>query len=113
MVRAETVIMIFKSHSGWILTAILVAALVVRLAAGVWWQQRLPVGQKFAFGDSEGYWELARKIARGQPYEYGPDNLKIFRAPGISGLALIAKHFSAVFGNVGRDRRGYHRKAPS
>ena len=57
----------FRLHPGWTLTAILVAALVVRLAAGVWWQQRLPAGKNFAFGDSEGYWELGRTIARGQP----------------------------------------------
>src|SRR5262245_4174547 len=69
-------------YPGSILPAILVAALIVRLAAGVWWQQRLPAGVNFEFGDSEGYWELARTIAHGQPYEYGPDRLKIFRTPG-------------------------------
>jgi len=71
-----------RLHPGWILTAILVVALVVRLATGAWWQQRLPPGKKFAFGDSDGYWQLARTIARGEPYEYGPDHLKIFRTPG-------------------------------
>src|SRR5438067_8026190 len=82
MVRAERTIMSFKLHPGWTLTAILVAALLVRLAAGVWWQQRLPPGKKFAFGDSDGYWELGRTIARGRPFEYGPDHLKFFRTPG-------------------------------
>ena len=67
---------------GWCLAAILAAALVLRLGAGVWWQSRLPEGKKFAFGDSESYWELGRTIARGQPYEYGLDRLKIFRTPG-------------------------------
>src|SRR3954467_8963045 len=66
----------------WKLTAILAVALVLRLAAGWWWQQRLPAGVKFGFGDSESYWELGRTIARGEPYEYGPDHLKIFRTPG-------------------------------
>jgi hypothetical protein len=67
---------------GWTLTAILFVALALRLAAGMWWQQRLPAGQKFGFGDSEGYWELGRSVARGQPFAYGPDHLQIFRTPG-------------------------------
>lgn len=66
----------------WYLLAILAVALVLRLAAGAWWQSRLPAGAKFSFGDSEGYWELARTIARGQPYEYGPLKYKVFRTPG-------------------------------
>ena len=61
------------ASTGWLLTAILAVALVVRLGAGVWWQQRLPAGKAFAFGDSESYWELARRIARGEPYEYGAE----------------------------------------
>jgi 4-amino-4-deoxy-L-arabinose transferase-like glycosyltransferase len=48
----------------------------------VWWQQRLPPGKTFGFADSESYWELARTIARGQPYEFGPENYAIFRTPG-------------------------------
>lgn len=66
----------------WSLTAILAVALVLRLAAGAWWQQRLPAGTKFAFGDSESYWQLARAVAHAEPYEYGPDHLQIFRTPG-------------------------------
>lgn len=66
----------------WWLIAILCVAFGLRLAAGAWWQSRLPEGVKFGFGDSEGYWELARTIARGQPYEYGPLKYKVFRTPG-------------------------------
>jgi hypothetical protein len=72
----------FSRTTGWLLTAILAVALVLRLGAGAWWQERLPAGSKFAFGDSEGYWVLARTIARGEPYEYGADRSKIFRTPG-------------------------------
>jgi 4-amino-4-deoxy-L-arabinose transferase-like glycosyltransferase len=71
-----------RLHFGWFLTALLAGALVLRLGAGVWWQQRLPVGTKFAFGDSESYWELGRAIAHGEPFAYGPDRLRIFRTPG-------------------------------
>jgi 4-amino-4-deoxy-L-arabinose transferase-like glycosyltransferase len=80
-----------KLHFGWSLTAILAVALALRLGAGIWWQQRLPPGQKFAFGDSESYWQLGRTIAHGQPFEYGPDRLKIFRTPGYP--ALLAPLF--------------------
>jgi 4-amino-4-deoxy-L-arabinose transferase-like glycosyltransferase len=66
----------------WFLLAILALALVLRLGAGYWWQSRLPAGMKFGFGDSEGYWELARTIARGDAYEYGPLKYKVFRTPG-------------------------------
>ena len=59
---------------------LLQVAFGVRLAAAQWWDARLPEGQKFGFGDSEGYWELARTIAAGQPYQYGHN--RGFRTPG-------------------------------
>ncbi len=83
--------MLSKLHFGWLLTVILALALVLRLAAGIWWQERLPVEKKFGFGDSESYWELGRSIARGQAFEYGPDRLKIFRTPGYP--AILAPLF--------------------
>ncbi|HMC11114.1 MAG TPA: glycosyltransferase family 39 protein, partial [Pirellulaceae bacterium] len=96
--------MFLRMQFGWILTAILIAALVLRLAAGVWWQQRLPEGTKFGFGDSEGYWELGRTIARGQPFEYGPDRLKIFRTPGypavLAPLFLLSDEPSVLLGRA-------------
>jgi 4-amino-4-deoxy-L-arabinose transferase-like glycosyltransferase len=61
-----------------ILIALLLTALALRLAAGWWWQSRLP--GRFGFGDSDGYWTLARAIAHGGPYQYGED--RVFRAPG-------------------------------
>jgi 4-amino-4-deoxy-L-arabinose transferase-like glycosyltransferase len=79
------------AYPGWCLAAILVVALGVRLAAGFWWQARLPAGVKFAFGDSESYWQLGRAIARQEPYAYGPDDLRIFRTPGYP--ALLAPLF--------------------
>ena len=46
-----------------LLFCILLGALAVRIAAGCWWEHRLPGGVKFAFPDSESYWELARAVA--------------------------------------------------
>jgi len=62
------------------LALVLVAALAVRLAAGWWWQSRLE--GPFLFGDSESYWELARCIARGEPYQFGQQRARVFRTPG-------------------------------
>ena len=77
----------------WLLVAILAGGLAIRLAAGAWWQSRLPAGKPFGFPDSEGYWELGRTIAQGRPYEYGPERYAIFRTPGypalLAGLFLI------------------------
>ena len=92
------------SNYRWILLAILAAALVLRLGAGFWWQARLPAGMKFGFGDSEGYWELARTIARGEPYEYSPLKYKVFRTPGyplvLAPLFLISKEPPVMWGRV-------------
>ncbi len=62
------------------LALLLLMALVVRVAAGCWWQSRLD-GQ-FGMGDSESYWTLARTIAEGKPYVYGLDHAHVFRTPG-------------------------------
>jgi hypothetical protein len=84
--------------AGWCWAAIFVAALVLRLVAGWWWQERLPAGAKFGFGDSEGYWELGRTIARGQAYQYG--DMKIFRTPGYP--AVLAPLFWLADGALPR-----------
>ncbi|MFO0871996.1 MAG: glycosyltransferase family 39 protein [Pirellulales bacterium] len=70
---------------------ILALALAARLAAGAWWQDRLPAGQRFAFGDSESYWVLAQALARGEPFQYGEAEMRIFRTPGYP--ALLAGWF--------------------
>lgn len=62
------------------LMALLVLAFLLRLGAGWVWQAR--IGDAFAMGDSESYWQLGKTIARGQPYEYGDSRARIFRTPG-------------------------------
>jgi 4-amino-4-deoxy-L-arabinose transferase-like glycosyltransferase len=62
--------------------AVLVLALVLRLGAAVWWEQRLSrQNQAFDFPDSESYCYLAKQLADGKPFEFGADG-KIFRTPG-------------------------------
>ncbi len=60
---------------------VLLASFGLRLAAGCWWQNRLPDETKFGFPDSESYWMLAETIANGQPYQTNPDR-RVFRTPG-------------------------------
>ncbi|MEX0978060.1 MAG: hypothetical protein WDZ48_04375, partial [Pirellulales bacterium] len=95
----------------WIV--ILAVALVARLAVGAWWQSRLDDARPFYFGDSAGYWELGRTIARGEPYQYLSPDARVFRTPGypllLAGLYLMfpgeppvmmARALSAVLGTV-------------
>lgn len=62
-------------------SAILIVALLVRVGACWWWQQRLPDGARFGFPDSESYWMLGEAIADGAPYQTNPQR-KVFRTPG-------------------------------
>jgi 4-amino-4-deoxy-L-arabinose transferase-like glycosyltransferase len=74
------------------LALVLIVALGLRLAAGWWWQGRLG-DDRFGFGDSQSYWTLGRAIARGQPYQTGPES-RVFRTPGypllLSPIFLLA-----------------------
>ncbi len=78
-----------------LLLCILLGALAVRFAAGCWWESRLPGGVKFAFPDSEAYWELARAMAVGGPFALGPDR-RVFRTPGypavLAGVFLLTSN---------------------
>lgn len=57
-------------------------SLLFRLVAAFYWQDQTErTGRLFRFGDSHSYWVLATAIGRGEPYQYGSENSKIFRAP--------------------------------
>lgn len=84
------------SMRAWIF-AILAVALLARLTAAVWWQQRLPVGQRFAMPDSESYWALGRTIARGEPYQFGSRDARVFRTPGYPLMLSVSQR---LFGDT-------------
>jgi 4-amino-4-deoxy-L-arabinose transferase-like glycosyltransferase len=79
---------------GLLLALLLAIAFAARMAAGVWWQSRLPQGTQFAFGDSHTYWTLGRQLARGEPYQYGSPEASVFRMPGYP--LLLAGLFRVV-----------------
>ena len=101
------------SSNGTTWIVILAVALAVRLALGAWWQSRLDDERQFYFGDSAGYWELGRTIARGEPYQHLSPDARVFRTPGypllLAGLyrvfadeppVMAARALSAVLGTV-------------
>ena len=76
------------------LIAILLVALVGRLVTAVAVQQK--VGDRLCLiaGDAEGYWQLARKLVAGQPFEFAEPPRQVHRMPGFPAvLALSMKLF--------------------
>lgn len=64
----------------WLFALIVAVGLLVRLGAAVWWDSRVPPGERFTFGDSLGYEIHARHIAKGEDFAYG--TAYITRTPG-------------------------------
>lgn len=64
----------------WLLALIVVVGLLVRIGAAVWWESRMPAGERFLFGDSLGYEIHARHIAKGEDFAYG--TAYVTRTPG-------------------------------
>ncbi len=85
-----------KSSRRYWLVAALVVALVLRLGAAIGWEQHV-CAKKFAFPDSYSYWYLAGQIARGQPYQFGGRDARVFRAPLYP--LVLAVFFRARGGN--------------
>ena len=74
--------MLFETRIKRTLPLILFLALALRIAAAFIWEQSLNEDQKFKFGDSDGYWHLAKQVANGKSYDYNSPYAKIFRTPG-------------------------------
>lgn len=66
----------------WLILMIMVVGLLIRLGAAVWWESRLPAGERFMFGDSLGYEILARHLSKGEDFAYG--TAYVTRTPGYS-----------------------------
>jgi 4-amino-4-deoxy-L-arabinose transferase-like glycosyltransferase len=93
------------------LVLVLAVALALRMAAGLWWHSRLE--GRFGFADSQSFWALGQAIARGQPYQFGSEEARIFRTPGYTLLlapiflpagpqpsVMSARALSAVLGTL-------------
>ncbi len=88
--------------SSRVLWIILVLALMLRLGAAAYWhRQAIAEGGFFRLGDSDSYWVLAGHLARGEAYQYGSENARIFRAPllpiVLAPTTLIPDASQAVF----------------
>jgi len=96
------------------LLAVLGCALLVRLVAAVGVQtylDRQPKRQFLIEGDAGGYWELARRLAHGEPYQIHHPPRRIHRMPGFPLLLagcmtlagenlLVARIVLAVVGTI-------------
>ncbi len=69
-----------KREFGWLLLGIIVLGAFLRLGAAVWWESRIPAGERFFFGDSLSYEVLAQHLSHGEDYAYG--DAYVARTPG-------------------------------
>lgn len=79
---------------------ILLISLTVRIVAAIYWQNRLPAAQAFAWGDSQTYWDIATGLVKEGSYEFGTPPQRIFRAPGyclfLASLMLVSESLFAT-----------------
>lgn len=73
---------VMKKQEMLLFWGIICFALAIRIASAFVWEQSLEPGQKFKFGDSDGYWHLAKQVANGDSYDYNSPYAKVFRTPG-------------------------------
>jgi 4-amino-4-deoxy-L-arabinose transferase-like glycosyltransferase len=80
---------------------ILLGAFALRIAAACWLQHDLDVNKRRPFlitGDAEGYWELGREIARGEPYQLYDPPRRVERMPGYPAFVAVAIRLSEACG---------------
>ncbi|MCL2742793.1 MAG: glycosyltransferase family 39 protein [Planctomycetaceae bacterium] len=108
--------MFWKKNNYLPFIILFLTALIVRLGAAVYWEQRIVhnkdfnpgASSPFYFGDSDTYWQLGKAIAEGEPYKYGSNY--IHRMPGypvllaplflIGELSLPARILAARIENI-------------
>jgi 4-amino-4-deoxy-L-arabinose transferase-like glycosyltransferase len=79
---------------------IVLGALALRLGAAVWLQHALDAEQRHFLitGDAEGYWELGREIARGEPYQLYDPPRRVERMPGYPAFVAGSVRLSEAWG---------------
>jgi 4-amino-4-deoxy-L-arabinose transferase-like glycosyltransferase len=79
---------------------IVLGALALRLGAAVWLQHVLDVQQRHFLitGDAEGYWELGREVAEGEPYQLYDPPRQVERMPGYPAFVAGSIRLSEAWG---------------
>jgi 4-amino-4-deoxy-L-arabinose transferase-like glycosyltransferase len=80
---------------------IVLGALALRMGAALLLQHDLDVNKKRPFlisGDAEGYWELGREIAQGEPYQLYDPPRRVERMPGYPAFVAGAIRLSQALG---------------
>ena len=80
---------------------ILLGAFALRIGVALLVQHDLDVNKKRPFlvtGDAEGYWELGREIARGEPYQLYDPPRRVERMPGYPAFVAGAIRLSQALG---------------
>ena len=79
---------------------ILLGAFALRLGAAIWLQRDLDIKQRpfLITGDAEGYWELGREIAQGEPYQLYDPPRRVERMPGYPAFVAVSIRLSEVLG---------------
>lgn len=72
------------------LIAILMVALVARLLAAVAVQQKVGDQLCLIAGDAEGYWQLGKSMAAGQPFEFAKPPRQVHRMPGFPAVLALS-----------------------
>jgi 4-amino-4-deoxy-L-arabinose transferase-like glycosyltransferase len=83
---------------------IVLGALALRMGAALLLQHDLDVNKKRPFlitGDAEGYWELGREIAQGEPYQLYDPPRRVERMPGYPAFVAGAIRLSQAVGVAG------------
>jgi 4-amino-4-deoxy-L-arabinose transferase-like glycosyltransferase len=84
-----------------ILLWIVLGALALRVGAAIWLQHDLDVNKHRPFlitGDAEGYWELGRKLARGESYQLYDPPRQVERMPGYPAFVAASIRLSEALG---------------